>query len=219
MREVLLNRMKELSVKGTILLSPEGINCSLSALSENMDAFLPFFLGKIGLKNPEIKVTLSEHNSFKRSLVKVKEHIVPSPGETSVDLLAEKPAPFISPEEFHEWLQDNKEIIVLDTRNDYEFEVGHFKNSVHLGTKNFSRFEEDLQKAPAEWHNKPIVTFCTGGIRCEKAAPLMIKKGFSKVYQLQGGILNYFKKMGQGLFEGECFVFDGRRAVGPSSNN
>ena len=109
-------------------------------------------------------------------------------------------------------------MVLLDTRNDYEYEVGRFKDSLHLGTKHFSEFEADLKKAPQEWQNTPVITFCTGGIRCEKAAPLMLKKGFQEVYQLDGGILNYFKKIGKGYFEGECFVFDERRALDEELN-
>ena len=104
-------------------------------------------------------------------------------------------------------------MVVLDTRNDFEYQAGRFKNSLHLGTKHFADFEGDLQKAPSEWQSIPVITFCTGGIRCEKAAPLMLKKGFREVYQLEGGILNYFKEVGRGYFEGKCFVFDERVAL------
>jgi UPF0176 protein len=154
---------------------------------------------------------------FKRSLVKVKAFIVAAPGDTPLDLALDS-APYISPEEFHQWIKDNKKMLVLDTRNDFEYEVGRFQNSLHLGNKHFAEFEEDLQKAPQEWQSTPIVTFCTGGIRCEKAAPLMLKKGFQEVYQLDGGILNYFKKIGRGYFEGECFVFDERIALNEELN-
>ena len=208
----LLNRMRDLNIKGTILLAHEGVNCSLSALTEAMDQFLEFFFQTIKISNPEIKISFSDEIPFKRSLVKIKPYIVAKPGPTPIDMTKDS-APFISPEEFHQWVKDNKMMIVLDTRNDYEYDVGRFKDSVHLGTKHFSKFENDLEKIPQDWQDKPIVTFCTGGIRCEKAAPLMIKKGFREVYQLDGGILNYFKKVGQGYFEGECFVFDERRAV------
>ena len=109
-------------------------------------------------------------------------------------------------------------MVVLDTRNAFENQVGRFKNSFHLGTKHFADFEEDLGKAPPEWQSTPVVTCCTGGIRCEKAAPLMLKKGFQEVYQLDGGILNYFKKVGRGYFEGECFVFDERIALDEGLN-
>ncbi len=211
-KEILLKRMQELEIKGTILLSPEGINCSLAGLTEKMDLFLQLLFQTIHVDNPEIKTSFSKDLPFKRSLIKIKPCIVAKPGDTPIDPTIDS-APYISPEEFHQWIKDNKKMVVLDTRNDYEFEVGRFKDSVHLGTKHFSDFEEDLQKAPHEWQDAPIITFCTGGIRCEKAAPLMLKKGFREVYQLDGGILNYFKKMGRGYFEGECFVFDERVAL------
>jgi len=211
-RAILHQRMLELKIKGSILLAPEGINCSLAGKTEEMDAFLQFLFETIGITNAALKISYSKEIPFKRSLVKVKEYIVAKPGETPIDL-AEDAAPYISPEEFHQWLKENKKMVVLDTRNDFEYEVGRFKNALHLGTKHFADFEEDLQKAPQEWQSIPVITFCTGGIRCEKAAPLMLKKGFQEVYQLDGGILSYFKKVGRGYFEGECFVFDERLAL------
>ncbi len=211
-RELLHHQMREQKVKGTILLSLEGINCSLSAATANMDTFLGLLFKTIGVTNPEIKISYSHQIAFKRDLVKVKPFIVAQPGLTPIDLNLDT-APYISPEEFHRWMEKNKEMIVLDTRNDFEYHVGRFKDARHLGTRHFADFEEDLQKASEDWQRTPVVTFCTGGIRCEKAAPLMLKKGFQEVYQLEGGILNYFKKVGQGYFEGDCFVFDERVAV------
>jgi UPF0176 protein len=216
-RGILHNRMREHEIKGTILLAQEGINCSLSGVTENMDFFLQFLFETIGIPKPELKISYSKEIPFKRSLVKIKPNIVAEPGDTPIDP-TQNSAPYISPEEFHQWIIDNKEMVILDTRNDYEFQLGRFKNSLHLGTKHFANFEGDLQKAPQEWQNTPVVTFCTGGIRCEKAAPLMLKKGFQEVYQLDGGILNYFKKVGRGYFEGECFVFDERVALDDSLN-
>jgi len=219
-RDVLRRRMGELKIKGTILLSPEGINFSLSGIIEKLDTFLQFLFETIHITNPKLKISYSKEMPFKRSLVKVKPFIVAKPGNTPIDLTQDS-APYVSPEEFHQWIKGNKKMILLDTRNDFEYQVGRFKNSLHLGTKHFADFEGDLQKAPPEWRSTPIVTFCTGGIRCEKAAPLMVKKGFQEVYQLDGGILNYFKKVGRGYFEGECFVFDARIALNEvlSSNN
>ncbi len=211
-RDLLRVRMQELGIKGTILLAAEGINCSLCGLPEQMDAFLEFLLQTIGISTPELKTSYSDALVFKRSLVKVKPYIVAAPGQTPVDP-TEEGAPYLSPEELHQWMKEGRPMVLLDTRNDYEYELGRFQNAAHLGTKHFADFEGDLQKAPAEWQDAPVVTFCTGGIRCEKAAPLMLKKGFREVYQLDGGILNYFKKMGRGYFEGECFVFDERRAL------
>jgi UPF0176 protein len=211
-RTVLLDGMLGLNIKGSILLAPEGVNCSLSGETAAMDRFLGFLFKIIGVIDPAVKVSYSQEAAFKRSRVKVKPCIVPKPGLTPIDP-AKDSAPYISPEEFHQWIRDKKKMVVLDTRNDFEFQVGRFKDALHLGTRHFADFENDLGKAPGEWHNMPVVTFCTGGIRCEKAAPLMLKKGFREVYQLDGGILNYFKKVGRDYFEGECFVFDERVSV------
>jgi UPF0176 protein len=214
-QKVLRDRMGELKIKGTILLGPEGTNCSLSGVTEQMDVFLQFLFKTVRIATPELKISYSQEIPFKRSLVKIKPYIVAKPGNTPIDLTQDA-APYISPEDFHQWIKDNKKMVLLDTRNDFEHQVGRFKDSLHLGTKHFADFEGDLQKAPQEWQNTVIVTFCTGGIRCEKAAPLMLKKGFQEVYQLDGGILNYFKKVGRGYFEGECFVFDERIALQPA---
>lgn len=213
-RGLLFDRMGELRIKGTILLSPEGINCSISGVTEKMDVFLQFLVATIGIHDPQLKISFSKDIPFRRTRVKVKPCIVPKPGMTPLDLNHDI-APYLSPEEFHQWIKENKTMVVLDTRNGFEYQAGHFKNSLHLGTKHFADFEGDLQKAPQEWQNIPVVTICTGGIRCEKAAPLMIKKGFHEVYQLEGGILNYFNKVGRGYFDGECFVFDERISLLP----
>ena len=214
MRRILLGRMHTLGIKGTILLGDEGVNCSLSGMAAEMDGFLGFLFESIGVKEPELKISYSKDIAFKRSRIKIKPHIVPQPGATPIDL-SQDSAPYISPETFHQWIKEDKKMVVLDTRNDFEFRVGRFRNALHLGTMHFADFEAGLQNAPLEWQSIPVVTFCTGGIRCEKAAPLMLKKGFREVYQLEGGILNYFKKLGRGYFEGECFVFDERSPMQP----
>jgi UPF0176 protein len=212
MRDILHTQMQEMNIKGSILFANEGINGSLCGITKEMNAFLEFLFKTIDITPPELKISYSKEMSFKRIRVRVKTFIVPQPGATQIDL-AKDSAPYISPQELHQWFVDNKKIVLLDTRNEFEYQEGHFKNSIHLGTQHFAEFEKDLEKAPEEWKSIPIVTFCTGGIRCEKAAPLMLKKGFGEVYQLQGGILNYFKEVGRGYFKGECFVFDERVAV------
>ena len=208
-QKALLKKMKELGIRGTILLAKEGINTSFAGPREQADLFLEFLIQTIKVPNLNLKISYSQEIPFLRAVVKIKPHIVAPPGKTPIDNLKDS-APFLSPEDLDQWIQEGKKMILLDTRNDYEYQAGRFKNSSHLGTKHFRDFEGDLQKAPQEWKNTTIVTFCTGGIRCEKAAPLMLKKGFREVYQLDGGILNYFKKIGRGHFEGNCFVFDDR---------
>ena len=193
-RDVIQHRMGELKIKGSILLAQEGINCSLSGITEGMDTFLQFLLKTIGITNPKLKISYSEEIPFKRSLVKVKPFIVAKPGKTTIDL-TEDSAPYISSEELHQWIKNNKIMVVLDTRNDFEYQAGRFKNSLHLGTKHFADFEGDLQKAPSEWQSIPVITFCTGGIRCEKAAPLMLKKGFREVYQLERRLITRLRAL------------------------
>jgi len=122
----------------------------------------------------------------------------------------EKTAPSISPEIFKKWLDENRDITVLDTRNDYEIRFGTFANSVNLQLNNFCEFSEAALQLK---HDKPIVMFCTGGIRCEKAALYLQAQGHADVYQLEGGILNYFAKVGGAHYQGECYVFDERISV------
>ncbi len=216
-QKALLERMKELGIKGTILLATEGINCMFAGPEKEIDTFLDFLFQTIGRTIDNQKVSYSQDIPFLRSVVKIKPFIVAQPGTTPINSLKDS-APHITPEELDQWISKNKKMVLLDTRNDYEYDAGRFKNSIHLGTKNFRDFEDDLKKAPADWKDTTIVTFCTGGIRCEKAAPLMLKKGFREVYQLDGGILNYFKKVGRSNFEGECFVFDERVKVDEELN-
>ena len=126
--------------------------------------------------------------------------------------------PNIKPEQFQEMLDKEEEVIVLDTRNDYEVRVGTFKNAIDLNIPSFRDFPEAVSKLPEEYKKKPIVMFCTGGIRCEKASAVMLKSGFENVKQLEGGVLNYFKDTDASHWDGDCFVFDDRVAVDKGLN-
>ena len=217
-KDSLRQRMLNLGIRGSILLSKEeGINSFFAGPEDKVDIFIEFLLHSIQVKNPTFKVSFTDDIPFKRTLVKIKNEIVADPGPHHVDL-ENKPAPYVSPEELDAWYAQGKDMVIIDTRNDYEFEMGRFKNAVHLGTKNFAEFEDDLKKVPEDWKNKTVVTFCTGGILCEKAAPLMAKLGFKDVYQLNGGILNYFERVGKSHYEGTCFVFDQRVALDAQLN-
>ncbi len=217
-RTLLRQRMIEQGIKGSILLAFEGINSSLAGPIKEMDFFIPFLLETIHITNPILKISYADTVPFKRSLVKVKPEIVAEPGTAPIPLEEIASVPYLAPEELNRWIKESRPMVLLDTRNNYEYQVGRFKDSIHLDTKHFVEFEKKLENTPEEWKNTPIVTFCTGGIRCEKAAPLMIKKGFREVYQLEGGILNYFEKIGRGYFEGNCFVFDQREALDEQLN-
>lgn len=210
----LLNQATELQLKGTILLSTEGINMFLSGLTDNMKAFQQFLKFETEFKDLTYKDSYSKDQPFTRMLVRIKKEII-SMGCPTIRPMR-KTAPHLDPQELKAWYEQNKDMVILDTRNDYELRLGTFENAVDLNIKSFRAFPEAIKKLPEEFRKKPVVTFCTGGIRCEKAAQYMLDEGFEEVYQLDGGILNYFEKVGGDHYEGECFVFDKRVAVDPS---
>lgn len=208
-QQFLLATCQELGLKGTILLSEEGINAFVCALPQKVAPFeqsIKTVVGEITFKQSP-----SQDVPFAKMLVKIKPEIITF-GVDNIDPI-EKPAPTISAAEFKAWLDNGKEVVILDTRNDYEVELGTFKNAIHLNIDHFRQFPEAVSKLPPEYKNKPVVTFCTGGIRCEKAAPFLLEQGFNEVYQLDGGILKYLEETQGAHYEGECFVFDNRIAL------
>jgi len=144
-------------------------------------------------------------------LIKIKREIIALrlPGLDP----AGRRAPAVAPAELKRWLDEGREVVLLDTRNAFEVETGTFRNAVHLGLKSFGEFPRAADKLDESLKGKTVVAFCTGGIRCEKAAPVLIQKGFRSVFQLEGGILQYFEECGDAHFNGRCFVFDERVAL------
>ncbi len=203
----------KLNLKGTILLSHEGINFFLAGSQEQVDQFI------VGLEKDQrfvdipLKVSHSDYQPFRRMNVRLKKEII------SLGLDHIKPAEFtgdeITPTEFKQWLDEGKEVIVLDTRNDYECRVGTFEDAMELDIKSFRDFPRAVSEMPEELKDKPVVMFCTGGIRCEKASVVMLDAGFTNVKQLKGGILGYFEEVGGAHWNGDCFVFDHRVALNP----
>lgn len=210
LRTSLKDYYRSIGLKGTILLSHEGINVFVAGTHEVIETFKSS-LTEFNLPPISFKASPSNEIPFKRMLVKIKPEII-SMGEENIDP-ENKPAPYLSPQELKEWYDAGKDFIILDTRNDYEVHLGKFKNAVDLNIDHFRVFPKACKALPQEWKNKPIVTYCTGGIRCEKAASYLQTLGFDEVYQLDGGILNYFETCDKAHFEGECFVFDKRIAV------
>ncbi len=151
------------------------------------------------------------NNLLNRMLVKLKKEII-SMGVPEISP-AQNPAPVITGQQLKQWLDEGREMVLLDTRNDYEIRLGSFKGAMNLALNHFRSFPQAIKQLDPALKNKTIVTFCTGGIRCEKAAPLLRQEGFDKTYQLKGGILQYFEDCGGEHFQGECFVFDRRVAV------
>ena len=216
LREPFLKRCEELNLKGTILLSPNGINFSLSGSQESIDGYLQFLESDDRFVGIPLKVTYNNYQPFRRMLVRLKKEII-SLGMDEIKPV-EFTGPNIKPVQFQKMLDNEEEVIVLDTRNDYEVRVGTFKNAIDLNIPSFRDFPEAVSKLPEEYKKKPIVMFCTGGIRCEKASAVMLKSGFENVKQLEGGVLDYFKETDASHWDGDCFVFDDRVAVDKDLN-
>jgi UPF0176 protein len=215
-KSVMLPLCKFLGLKGTILLSREGINLFLAGTRDAVDTFLQHLHSQPEFADLAVKTSISDHQPFSRMLVRLKKEII-SMGVEAIRPL-KNTSPKISATTLKQWLDDDKDVTLLDVRNDYEIEVGTFSNAVPVGIDHFRRFPEAAKRLPETMKSKPIVMFCTGGIRCEKAGPLMEQEGFHEVYQLDGGILKYFEECGGDHYDGDCFVFDKRVAVDPGLN-
>jgi len=211
LKALLDRRCRELELKGTILLSFEGINIVLAGSDEATKSFQAALHADPRLADLRFKHSLSGFQPFERMLVKIKKEIITlrMPG---VDPAKER-APAIAPGELKRWLDEGREVVLLDTRNAFEVDTGTFDNAMDLRLSSFGQFVQAADRLDPTLKDKTIVTFCTGGIRCEKAAPVLIGKGFRNVFQLDGGILQYFEECGDAHFKGRCFVFDQRVAL------
>jgi len=210
LRRNLREKCEEFQILGTILVSPEGINGGLAGKENQIREFQQFFRQLKCGAEVEFKESYSDYVPFKKLFVKIKKEIIPA-GDPNI-----QPEIFtgarISPLELKKWLDEDREFDLLDTRNDYEVEYGTFDKSVHLGLQHFRDFSKKLISFKKD-SEKPLVMFCTGGVRCEKASVVALRQGFREVYQLDGGILQYFKVCGESHYRGSCFVFDERVAL------
>ena len=213
LRDRLAAMCRTWSLKGTILLSTEGINLFVAGPRTEIDLLLAELRAVPGLESLSPKVSESADQPFTRMLVKIKREIIAF-GVEGIDP-ARRPAPKLSPRELKSWLDEGRPVTLLDTRNEFEVKLGTFENAVPIGIKHFREFPEAVKKLPEEMKQQPIVMFCTGGIRCEKAGPFMQREGFEQIFQLDGGILKYFEDCGGDHYQGECFVFDKRVGVDP----
>ncbi len=204
---------EQLQIKGTILLSREGINFFVAGPPESISALVQHLRGYPGLEQIQPKESYSDDQPFSRMLVRIKKEIIAF-GVAGIDpsQYTSKKLPAVR---LKEWLDQGRPLTLLDVRNNYEVEVGTFNNAVAIDIDHFREFPQAAQKLPPETRDQPIVMFCTGGIRCEKAGPLMEQLGFREIYQLDGGILKYFEEVGGDHWHGECFVFDKRVALDP----
>ncbi len=212
-RDAIRAAAQECDLRGTVLLSSEGINLFVAGSRAAIDAFVGFLRSDPLLSDLQPKESLNQYQPFSRMLVKIKREIIAF-GHDDVRP-AVRTSPKLPAAELRRWLDEGRPVHLLDTRNDYEVQIGTFRNAVHLNIDHFRQFPEAIQQLPQTMRDEPVVMFCTGGIRCEKAGPWMESAGFRNVYQLDGGILKYFEEVGGAHWDGECFVFDQRVAVNP----
>ena len=198
-------------LKGTILLSDEGINLFVAGAEEGVEELVTELQSDQKIGQLEVKRSRSVDQPFRRMLVKVKKEII-SFGVDGIDPV-NRPSPKISAATLKGWLDEGRDLTLLDVRNDYEIELGTFAGATAIGVDHFRHFPTAVERLPGEIRSKPVVMFCTGGIRCEKAGPMMEQAGFEEIYQLDGGILKYFEDCGGDHYEGDCFVFDQRVSV------
>ena len=206
----------DLELKGSVYLSPNGINFSLAGSEESVEQYLLFMEQDERFLNIPLKKTYSETQPFRRMRVRPKKEII-SLGRDDINP-RELTGDYVTPQELYAMYENNEDVIVLDTRNEYETRVGLFENAVDLQLDTFRDFPNAIEQLPDEYKDKKIVMYCTGGIRCEKASAVMLKAGFSDVKQLEGGVLDYFKETGGKYWNGDCFVFDERVALDTDLN-
>ena len=211
-RTPLYDLMVSESVLGTFLLAPEGINGTISGPRKGVDAVKKWLEKDARFSNLEAKESYVEDQPFYRTKVKLKKEIV-TMGVRSLDP-NELVGTYVDPDDWNELIAD-PDVLVVDTRNDYEVKIGTFINSVNFETENFREFPDKVKKNLESKDKKKIAMFCTGGIRCEKSTAYLKQEGFEEVFHLKGGILNYLKKIPEKstMWRGECFVFDNRVTV------
>ena len=212
LQQPLLDVMLENRVKGTLLLANEGINGTIAGERAGIDAVLKWLKFDPRLKDLNHKESYDDTYPFYRSKVKLKKEIV-TMGVEGIDP-NRKVGTHVPASEWNALIAD-PEVLLIDTRNDYEVEIGSFQNAVNPNTNSFREFPEYVEKHLDPERHKKIAMYCTGGIRCEKSTAYLKEKGFDDVYHLQGGILKYLEEVPQeeSLWQGECFVFDNRVAV------
>lgn len=210
LRDRVLSRVDGTSVRGLLLLAPEGFNATIAGAPGDIAALKPdieaiFSLGPIVFKD-----SFADKQPFRRFKIDLREEIVTLKVED--DLAEGQHGKYLSPAEWHAALLSGESVCVLDTRNTYECDIGKFKNAVDPRISKFSEFPEYVAQSGIPKDAK-VLMYCTGGIRCEKASLEMERQGYTNVYQLHGGILKYLEEFPDGCFDGECFVFDHRVAV------
>jgi UPF0176 protein len=222
LRAQMLDECQSRHLKGTILLTGEGINLFLAGKETALREFIDWLRKDPRLNTLQTKDSWSETQPFKKMLVKIKREII------RMNHPAIRPeegrANFITPKKLQEWLDRGTDdlgrpVVMVDTRNAFEVEYGTFENALHFNIEKFTEFPAAISAHKDELSEKTLVSFCTGGIRCEKSGLYMREIGMQHSYQLEGGILKYFEEVGSAHYTGTCFVFDEREALEPNLNS
>ena len=212
MQSPIRDKLNSLDIRGTLLLANEGINGTISGSDKNIQSFIEWLCQDSRFSNLDYKLSFHNKQPFNRVKVKLKKEIV-TMGVDGIDP-NKVVGTYVSPNEWNDIISD-PETVLIDTRNEYEYGIGTFKNAINPHTETFREFPDYVEKNLDPTKNKKVAMFCTGGIRCEKASAYMKEQGFEEVYHLKGGILKYLEEVEtqNTLWNGECFVFDDRVAV------
>jgi UPF0176 protein len=198
-----------LNLLGKVIIASEGINGCLSGSDEAIAKYVDHLINNLKIDPAEIKVTEATGHNFRKMWVKIKPQII---GTKQWYAKIENKADYIEPEDLKKMFDRNEEFYIVDARNNYEYEVGHFRNAIYPDIRKFTEFGDFVKKLE-HLKDKKVVTFCTGGIRCELASAYLKEQGFKDVKQLHGGIVSYGKKFGSQHWKGKCFVFDNRTVL------
>lgn len=203
----------ELDLKGRLIIATEGVNGTFEGTKENIGKYISAMKADARFADIHFKLSEGTGDAFPRLSIKVRAEIVSSHlGEKDIDPRVTT-GKYLQAEELHKWIHNGKEFYIVDMRNDYEFEVGHFVGSILPPLKNFRDLSGILPTLKS-LKDKTVVTVCTGGVRCEKASGFLVKNGFNDVYQLYGGIVTYMERYPNEDFKGTLYVFDGRVTMG-----
>jgi UPF0176 protein len=219
LRAKILEQCNISELKGTILLTGEGINMFLAGEDAKLRGFFDWLKSDLRFSPLQLKESWSDHQPFKKMLIKIKAEIIRM-NHPSIRPELDR-AKFITPKKLQEWLDRGTDdlgrpVVMLDTRNTFEIEYGTFKDALHFNIEKFTEFPKAITAHKEQLADKTIVSFCTGGIRCEKSGIFMREIGMEHTYQLEGGILKYFEEVGSAHYQGTCFVFDQREALEPN---
>ena len=202
------------NIRGRVFFAKEGVNGTVSGTIKNIEKYKAYLTSFPEFEDVWFKEDETNEHAFRKMHVRLKNEIVN--GDLQ-NVSLENGGRRLSPEELLKFYADKKDFVIVDTRNWYESKIGKFKNAIAPQMKNFGEWKNAVAEELAQYKDKTVVTYCTGGIRCEKASAYMIKKGFKDVYQLDGGIFNFIKKFPDTYWEGGMFVFDERRVVSPNT--